>query len=68
MLSSADSLGEREVKRKVRREDRIAKYTAVGALPKLIGAFEQAKRASSKEEIMKLIPEFDLPREAIPTQ
>jgi 60 kDa SS-A/Ro ribonucleoprotein len=68
MLSGADSLGEREVKRKVRGEDRIAKYRAVGALPKLIEAFEQAKRASNKDEIVKLITEFDLPREAIPTQ
>src|SRR5688500_16024602 len=68
MLNGADSLGEREVKRKVRGEDRVAKYGAVGALPKLIEAFEQAKRASSKDEIVKLITDFDLPREAIPTQ
>jgi 60 kDa SS-A/Ro ribonucleoprotein len=68
MLSGADSLGEREVQRKVRGEERIAKYGAVGALPKLIEAFEQAKKASSKEAIVKLITEHDLPREAIPTQ
>jgi len=68
LLASADSLGEREVKRKVGGEDRVAKYGAVGALPKLIEAFEQAKRASSAGEIVKLITEFDLPREAIPTQ
>jgi len=68
MLNGAEALGEREVKRKVRGEDRIAKYGAAGALPKLIDAFEQAKRASSKDEIVKLIGEFDLPREAIPTQ
>jgi 60 kDa SS-A/Ro ribonucleoprotein len=68
MLNGADSLGEREVKRKVHGEDRIAKYAAVGALPKLIEAFEQAKRASSNGEIVKLITEFDLLREAIPTQ
>jgi 60 kDa SS-A/Ro ribonucleoprotein len=64
----ANSLGEREVKRKVCGEDRVAKYGAVGALPKLIEAFEQAKRASNAGEIVKLINEFDLPREAIPTQ
>jgi 60 kDa SS-A/Ro ribonucleoprotein len=68
MLSGADSLGEREVKRKVGGEDRVAKYGAVGALPKLIEAFEQAKRATNGIEIVKLIDEFDLPREAIPTQ
>src|SRR6266516_1343062 len=68
MLAGADSLGEREVKRKVRGEDRIAKYAAVGQLPRLIEAFEQAKKASSKDEIVKLIIEHDLQREAIPTQ
>ena len=68
MLAGADSLGEREVKRKVRGEDRVAKYAAVGELPKLVQAFEQAKRASIAGEIVKLIDEFDLSREAIPTQ
>jgi 60 kDa SS-A/Ro ribonucleoprotein len=68
MLNGADSLGEREVKRKVRGEDRVAKYDAVGELPKLIEGFERAKRASIAGEIVKLIDEFDLPREAIPTQ
>jgi len=68
MLAGADSLGEREVKRKVRGEDRFAKYAAVGELPKLVQAFEQAKRASIAAEIVKLIDEFDLPREAVPTQ
>src|SRR5437762_1669685 len=68
MLNGTESLGEREVKRKVRGEDRVVKYDAVGELPKFIEAFEQAKRASSKGEITKLINEHDLPREAIPTQ
>jgi 60 kDa SS-A/Ro ribonucleoprotein len=63
-----DPLGEREVTRKVRGEDRVAKYGATGALPKLIEAFEQAKRATRAGEIVKLIDEFDLPREAVPTQ
>jgi len=68
MLTGADSLGEREVKRKVRGENRMAKYAAVGELPKFIEAFEQAKKAASKDEIVKLITENELPREAIPTQ
>jgi 60 kDa SS-A/Ro ribonucleoprotein len=68
MLNGADSLGEREVKRKVRGEDRVAKYDAVGALPKLIEAFERVKRTTNVIEVVKLIDEFDLPREAIPTQ
>jgi 60 kDa SS-A/Ro ribonucleoprotein len=68
MLAGPDALGEREVKRKVGAEHRVAKYGAVGELPKLIDAFEQAKRATIPGEIVKLIDEYDLPREAIPTQ
>jgi 60 kDa SS-A/Ro ribonucleoprotein len=68
ILNGADSLGEREVKRKVNGEDRVAIYSAVGELPKLIEAFEKAKRSTNKIEVVKLIDEFDLPREAIPTQ
>src|SRR2546422_2365788 len=68
MLNGADSLGEREVKRKVRGEDRVAKYAAVGELPRLIEAFERVKRATNVIQVVKLIDEFDLPREAIPTQ
>jgi 60 kDa SS-A/Ro ribonucleoprotein len=33
-----------------------------------IQAFEKAKRATSADEIVRLIIDFDLPREAIPTQ
>jgi 60 kDa SS-A/Ro ribonucleoprotein len=43
-------------------------YPAVGNLPKLIEAFEQAKQATHQAEIVKLITERALPREAIPTQ
>ena len=68
ILSGADGLGERTVTRRVQGEPRLAKYAAVGELPALIHAFEQAKKASSKAEIVKLITEHDLPREAIPTQ
>jgi 60 kDa SS-A/Ro ribonucleoprotein len=64
----ADSLGEREVKRKVRGEERVVKYGAVGALPKFIEAFERVKRTTNVIEVVKLIDEFNLPREAIPTQ
>lgn len=68
MLNGADSLGEREVKRKVHGENRVAKYAAVGELPSIVQAFEEAKRASYAGQIVKLIDEFNLPREAIPTQ
>ena len=46
MLAGADSLGEREVKRKVRGEDRVAKYAAVGELPKL----DRSVRASEARD------------------
>lgn len=68
MLNGTDVLGEREVKRTVNGEDRVAQYGAAGELPSLIEAFEQAKRATSVAEIVKLIHEHDLPREAVPTQ
>jgi 60 kDa SS-A/Ro ribonucleoprotein len=68
MLTGADSLGEREVKRKVGGEDRMATYAAVGELPKFIGAFERVKNTTNVSEVVKLIGEFDLPREAVPTQ
>jgi 60 kDa SS-A/Ro ribonucleoprotein len=68
MLSGAGSTGQRQVSRNVGGQDRVTHYGAVGPLPKLLEAFEQAKRASSKDEIVKLITECDLPREAIPTQ
>jgi 60 kDa SS-A/Ro ribonucleoprotein len=68
MLAGAGASGEREVKRKVNGQDRVVKYDAVGDLPPLVQAFERAKRAATVGEIVKLIGEFDLPREAIPTQ
>lgn len=68
MLTGADALGEREVKRQVGGEDRVSKYGAVGELPKFIEAFERVKLSSNVVEVVKLIDEFDLPREAIPTQ
>ncbi len=52
----------------LRCTERTVTYPAVGELPLVITAFEQAKKASTKAEIVKLITEHDLPREAIPTQ
>jgi len=37
-------------------------------MPKFIGAFEEAKAATSVADIVKLIREHNLPRECIPTQ
>jgi 60 kDa SS-A/Ro ribonucleoprotein len=68
ILAGVNGLGERAVKRKVKGEDRVATYAPVGKLPEIIEAFEKARKASSKGEIVGLIKDFDLPREAIPTQ
>ena len=64
----SEALGERTVKRKVNGQDRVATYGPTGKLPGIVEAFEKAKKASSKGEIVALINDFDLPREAIPTQ
>lgn len=50
-----------------RIEFRSMTYPEVGGLPKLILALEQAKRSQSRAEIVRLIQEHDLPREAVPT-
>jgi 60 kDa SS-A/Ro ribonucleoprotein len=68
ILSGANGLGERTVTRRVKGEPRVANYAAVGELPPLISAFEQVKKASTTQEVVRLISELDLPREAVPTQ
>ena len=44
----------------------MATYAPAGKLPEIVEAFEKAKKASSKAEIVRLFNEFDLPREAVP--
>lgn len=46
----------------------LPRQDATSVLHKQILAFEQAKRATSVKEIISLIKDADLPREAIPTQ
>jgi len=68
-LTGMDGIAQvRTVKRRINGVERESTYAAVGELPRIIEAFEQAKHALNKAEIVKLITEFDLPREAIPTQ
>jgi 60 kDa SS-A/Ro ribonucleoprotein len=66
MEPSANS--EREIIRKVNGKQVKASYTSPGRskLPDLIWAFEEAKTANEKR-LVKLIVDFNLPREAIPT-
>jgi 60 kDa SS-A/Ro ribonucleoprotein len=68
ILSGAEGLGERTLKRRVNGQDRVATYGATGPTPAIIEALEKARKASSRAEIVSLINDHDLPREAIPTQ
>ncbi len=68
ILCGTEGLGERTVKRQVQGENRVATYAAAGKLPAIVEAFEKAKKSSSRAEIVRLINDHDLPREAIPTQ
>ena len=66
-VGGVEALGARKIER--RGEDDKSSYGAVKRyLPSIIAAFEQAKKATSAKEIVKLIVEHNLPREAIPTQ
>ena len=61
-------LGNRTVKRCIKKKSRKISYPAISALPEIIDAFERAKRATTKSEIVSLICRFNLPRETIPTK
>jgi 60 kDa SS-A/Ro ribonucleoprotein len=70
MIGGTDGLAKREVKRRVAgtTESRTAAYPArTRQLPDVIEAFEKAKTAD-EADLVKLITEHDLPREAIPTE
>ena len=56
------------MKRRVKSEHRVATHAAAGKLPAIVEAFEKGKKASSKGEIVALIKDWDLPREAIAAQ
>lgn len=66
MVGGMDALKAREVKRQkdgsAEKQKSMVRY-----LPKIIQAFEEAKTASTKD-LVKLIVDQDLPREAIPTE
>ena len=68
VLTGTDALNDRTVKRRVKGGERQTVYGPVGDLPLLIQAFEEVKRAKHVADVVKLITQFDLPRETIPTQ
>jgi len=68
VLTGPDALDFRIVKRRVHGVEREMTYAPVGALPPLLEAFETAKRATTAGDVVKLIRDFNLPREAVPTQ
>jgi 60 kDa SS-A/Ro ribonucleoprotein len=53
-------------KKELIREDKYEANSA--ALPKIVLAFEEAKRATTKEEVARIIRDNNLPRECVPTQ
>lgn len=69
VLGGLEATGQRVVKRKLGGKiTEEATYPDVrDHLPKLIEAFEQAKTATEKQ-LVKLIIDYNLPREAIPTE
>jgi 60 kDa SS-A/Ro ribonucleoprotein len=68
IISGMDGLGARTVTRKVKGADTVREYPSVKEhLPSVIEAFEKAKKADEKE-LIKLIIEHNLPREAVPTE
>jgi 60 kDa SS-A/Ro ribonucleoprotein len=64
-----DAMGPLTISRKLKDETRQTTYGGVDAtLPRFIQGAEAAKKAKSADEIVRLIREFNLVRELIPTQ
>lgn len=71
MVGGLDNVGAKDYVRGsavLEDEVRLARADASALLHPQILAFEAAKHATSAKEIIKLIVDHDLPREAIPTQ
>jgi 60 kDa SS-A/Ro ribonucleoprotein len=68
-IAGMDGMGQRTITRKVKGEDKVFEYPAINPslLPRVIEGFEKAKQAKSDTEIVKLIEEYGLPRECVPT-
>lgn len=48
------------------RRFRAVTYPGVGELPRLLRVVEEARRAATVDEVVRIIAEHDLPREAVP--
>jgi 60 kDa SS-A/Ro ribonucleoprotein len=68
VVSGAEDLGKRKVKRKGSESTKTVKYAAVGELPRLIQAYEEIKAAKSEKKVVKLITKHNLTHEMVPTQ
>lgn len=60
--------GRREITRGTAKTVTAYKAVRKTALPDIVAAFDEAKAASTEKEIVRLISEHNLPREAVPTQ
>lgn len=49
------------------RRFRAVTYPGVGELPRLLRGVEEGRRAENRDDLVRLIGEYDLPREAIPS-
>lgn len=67
IVGGVDALGPREVKRGKGEKEVVKSYAPTCELPRIIAAFEEAKKADEKT-VIKLIREVNLPRECVPTQ
>ena len=70
MTGGADAVAssERRVRGKDGQDSVVVRPDLTEFLHPQIQAFEKAKRATSAKEIIQLITDYDLPREAIPTE
>lgn len=64
----SENLGERAVKRrKLDKSEALVGYGGVGELPRIIRGFELAKGETDHRKVAKLVAEYGLTREMIPT-
>lgn len=69
VVAGTAAMGEREVKRRNKdKTERLVKYGATTDLPRIIEGFEKAKHETDPKIVAKLVTEYGLTREMVPTQ
>lgn len=67
-VAGKDGLGDRKISPANGSASGVREYQPVQGLPAIISAFEEAKKATTSTEIIRLISDHRLPRECVPTQ